>query len=307
MLCHDEILKIGQEIGFDACGFARAHVDARTQLVYKKWLSDGFHADMDWMETNIHLRFSPQLLVEKAATVIVVLYSFHTKLDIFEKSPVRIAQYAWRRDYHKTLKKKLKAFYNALQQKYPELQGRYFVDSAPVAERYFAVQAGLGWIGKSGMLINPVLGTNCFIGTIILNQETDKYDEPVENRCGTCQICIEACPTRAIVSNSLVDSNKCISYRTIEMKLDSEKPIHNGFSGFIFGCDLCQTVCPWNNKAVAFDDRVVESAKKWGDLTAKQWQSLSETEYMKMFEGTPVKRASFEKIKSNINKVLIKR
>lgn len=307
MLYHDEILQIAKDVGFDACGLARAHVDANTQLVYKKWLSAGFHASMDWMEANIHLRYTPQLLVENAATVIVVLYSFNTKLDVFEKSPVHIAQYAWRRDYHKTLKKKLKIFYNALQQKYPELQGRYFVDSAPVAERYFAEQAGLGWIGKSGMLVNPVLGTNCFIGTIIVNQEADKYDNPVENRCGTCQRCIEACPNKAIMSNSLIDSNKCISYQTIEMEVNSQKPIHNGFDGFIFGCDFCQQVCPWNNKATTFDDRVAESAKKWGGLTTEQWQSLTEPEYMKMFEGTPVKRASFEKLKANIEKALIKR
>lgn len=307
MLVHDEIIKLAKDNGFDACGLAQAYVDTNTQLVYKKWLSEGFHADMQWIETNIHLRYNPQLLVENAATVVVVLFSYNTTLDIFEKSPVCIAQYAWQRDYHKTLKKKLKALYIALQQRFPDLQGRYFVDSAPVAERYFAAQSGLGWIGKSGMLINPVLGTNCFIGTIIVNQEADNYDTPVENRCGTCQRCIEACPSKAIIANSLVDANKCISYQTIEMKVNSKKPINNGFSGFIFGCDLCQQVCPWNNKAIAFDDRVSESAKKWGDLTSEQWQTLSEEDYIKLFEGTPVKRASFEKLKSNIDKVLIKR
>ena len=239
-------------LGFDACGLAEAAPIPRSQWDLQEWLAEGRHADMHYMEEHVAKRYDPTLLVPGAKTVISVLLGYRP--SALMEGAVKIAQYAYGEDYHERLKGLLFRLLSALGDRYPELQGRPFVDTAPISDKYWAVQAGLGWRGRNTLPVNPTLGSYCFIGELVVTLAADVYDTPLPDGCGTCERCLKACPNHAIVPSPLpavgtqVDARRCASYHTIENRAETLPPDVK-LSGYAFGCDCCQLACPYNLQA----------------------------------------------------------
>ena len=234
------IKQAAKESGFDDCGIAKARQLDKDSVLLKTWLQNGFHANMKFMEKHFEKRINPELLVENARSVVVVLLNY-VPLKSQNPDTLQISKYAYGVDYHEVLKKKWFSFFEQIKPIKPAVSGRYFVDSAPVMERAWAREAGLGWIGKNGMLISKKHGSFVFIGELILNIELDD-DAPINSYCGSCTRCIDACPTKAIISPGIVDSNKCISYHTIENKEQIPSSIIPQMNKQNFGCDIFQDV-----------------------------------------------------------------
>jgi len=239
-------------LGFDACGLAEAAPIPRSQWDLQEWLAEGRHAEMHYMEEHVAKRYDPTLLVPGAKTVISVLLGYRP--SALMEGAVKIAQYAYGEDYHERLKGLLYRLLSALGDRYPDLQGRPFVDTAPISDKYWAVQAGLGWRGRNTLLVNPTLGSYCFIGELVVTLAADAYDTPLPDGCGSCERCLRACPNHAIVPSPLpavgtqVDARRCASYHTIENRAEALPP-EVKLSGYAFGCDCCQLVCPYNLQA----------------------------------------------------------
>lgn len=269
---------------------------------------------MEWMERNFDLRIDPTRLVDGSKTVISVAMSYnyssdhrstqHTSTVFSTGNPsdsvtAKIAKYAQGRDYHKVLKKALKSLYTFIQEEIGgEIHGRFFVDSAPVMERAWAVRSGLGWLGKNGNLLRRDAGSWILLGEIILDVDF-VYDAPVSSHCGSCTRCIDACPTQAITGPGIVDSTKCISYLTIEFKESIPHEFKTKLEGWAFGCDICQDVCPWNRKALPADNPDLRPRDRVTSLTKKDWMHMDELLYEEVFSGSAVKRAGFERLKKN--------
>lgn len=295
-----ELIKsISSKLGFDACGIAQVKELSKSSSYLKDWLDNGYQADMKWMENNFEKRIDPSKLVENSKSVIVLLKNYYPEEYPFENRKLKIARYAFGEDYHNVLKKKLKVFLNHINSEIGPAKGRYFVDSAPVLERAWAKEAGLGWIGKNSMLINKKIGSFCFIAEIITDIEL-VYDSPINNYCGTCTKCIEACPTGAIVKPYIVDSNKCISYHTIENKCEIPENISINLNGHIFGCDICQEVCPWNNKARPSDELSFNIPGELRSIKDNDWLTITEEKFNKIFTKSAVKRTGYDGLKRNI-------
>lgn len=298
-LLTQQVRKIGMSLGFDKIGFAKSE-ELPEKDYLALWLKKGFHGQMTWMEQNFEKRINPQELVPESSTVISVALNYYREAERKDGS-VKISRYAWGDDYHKVLKKKLKSFYLQVQELIPELEGRYFVDTAPISDKLWAVKSGIGWLGKHSNLITRDFGSWVFLGELVVNYEFD-YDEEIGDFCGTCERCLTACPTDAIVEPYVVDSNKCIPYLTIELK--SENPIPTEFEGkmedWIFGCDICQDVCPWNIKFA--QESKVEEFKERDFLVnpkAEEILTLTEDEFLEIFRNNPVKRTKFDGLKRN--------
>ncbi len=231
-------------LGFDACGIAAADTLLGSEQALQQWLNNGMNADMDYMTRNVDKRLDVRLLVPKAKSVVCLLTSYKPQQEQRKDAP-QIARYAYGNDYHSIIKEKLKLLFGLIRQQVSECEGRGFVDSAPVLERTWAAKAGLGWIGKNGMLISKDFGSYTFLSELVISIELD-YDSPLaKNLCGSCVRCMQACPTKAITTPCVVDARKCISYQTIEHKGELNGSLH----GWLFGCDICQQACPWNIKA----------------------------------------------------------
>jgi epoxyqueuosine reductase len=289
-------LKAG-ELGFDACGIARA-VDLpleREQL--KAWLTKGMQADMHWMANHLEMRTDPRLIVEDARSVIVVLLNYYpSEIQKDPEAPV-LSRYAFGKDYHKVLKKKLKQLIAFIKTENPSARARAFVDSAPVLERTWAVKAGLGWLGKHSLLITRYGGSYFFIGTIITDLEFTYDQDFVGDFCGSCTRCIEACPTQAIVGAGVVDARKCISYLTIEQEKDLSTPRSNR----VYGCDICQEVCPWNRLSISHKTEDFNPAPGKMELKKADWEKMGEEEYSLYFRGTAVDRIGYKGLKRNVD------
>lgn len=291
--------------GFDACGIAS--VENESDDGFDAWLHAGYHADMAWMERTRDIRQQVSLKVPGARSVVVVAKSYnHHNASSPLHSP-KIARYAWSRDYHKALLKPLKQLaahiseITEARRDNPEKRGTVpalyaSIDSGPVRERAWAYRAGVGFIGRNGLIINPELGSWLFLATIITTAELVP-DSPVKNRCGTCRACIDACPTSAIVANRVVNSRKCISYHTIENRGNIPKEIANNMNGWFFGCDICQEVCPWNQKHIPTTDLPLRV--DYGTLDATMLADISEEKFHQLFDGTPVVRAKWEGMRRN--------
>lgn len=241
-------------LGFDEFKILQcAEVDEDTKRKYNEWILSGYNASMDYLERNIEKRFDPSLLVPGAKSIILFILNYFPHKIQGTEYP-QIAYYAYGKDYHKVIKDKLKKLFVYCQSLDSDIDGRFFCDSAPVLERYWAEKAGLGWIGKNSLLITPKHGSYFFIASLILNIELE-YDESVhvKSRCGTCSCCIDACPTNAIIRPCVVDANRCLSYQTIENKGEISQDIIPLMNNRFFGCDICQIVCPWNNFAKSND------------------------------------------------------
>lgn len=287
-------------LGFDACGIARAEQLTEEQNHLHAWLERGYHAGMQWMQSHIDKRANPQLLVEGTRSIVVVLKNYFPSAYPFANKKYKIARYALGVDYHRVVKKQLLTLLGEIQQAIGHpIQGRCFVDSAPVLERTWAHRAGLGWIGKNSLLLNRKLGSYFFIGEIFLNIDLE-YDRPVNNLCGTCTYCIDACPTGAIVAPMVVDANRCISYQTIENKGEIDEPVRGKMQGWIFGCDICQEVCPWNFRAKPHRESAFDPKPIMFEITDDDFENLTEETYSVLFSRSAVKRAKYPKLVDNI-------
>ncbi len=298
---HTAIVKhIATLCGFDYCGIARAAAlddDARR---LETWLSKGMNGSMQYMENYFDLRVNPVKLVPGAKSVITLLFNYFPSASPSPDTP-RISRYAWGNDYHEVIKAKLKWFLQEMKLQIGEVSGRGFVDSAPVLERAWAQRSGLGWVGKNGNLINKRSGSFFFIASLIVDTELE-YDDPVaKDYCGSCRKCIDACPTGAIHENRVVDGSKCISYFTIELK-DMLIPdeMKGKFNNWMFGCDICQEVCPWNRFSTATNEMAFEPIPEILNFTTQDWEELTEESFKKIFKNSPLKRAKFNGIKRNL-------
>lgn len=292
------------EIGFDACGIARAEALTDDALFMKNWLDNNMHGDMHYLARNFEKRTNPQELVPGTKSVVVLLLNYNPEQHQPADAP-RIARYAHSAsDYHTVIKNKLAELEAVLVAEYgseiinAQLQ-HSFVDSAPILERRWAQRAGLGWIGKHTQLIAPNIGSYCFIGILLLNTEME-YDQPIKDRCGSCTRCIDACPTQALNGQSL-DARKCISYQTIESKNPVSEIIKHKLSGCVIGCDICAEVCPWNNKwAKPHHHPELKPVDQIYSYQLDNWQELQRDEFNRIFKSSAIKRAGFDKLKENI-------
>lgn len=286
-----------QRLGFDACGIAPAGHTGNAGQHLTQWLEANHHAEMGYMANHFDKRCNPTLLVEGSKSVIVFALNYYPQQKQPEHLP-QIAYYAYGNDYHDIIKQKLFALMEYIHREIEPAQGRAFVDSAPVMERYWAQQAGLGWIGKNNMLIIPGKGSFFFLAELILNIEL-AYDTPFpSSKCGNCHRCIEACPTQTLQPHNL-DARRCLSYLTIEKKgdfPDSDPLLHNR----LFGCDLCQIACPWNKFSSTTSSEGMFPKSDFLHLDLTQWQNLSETEFRERFCYSPIKRTGYAGIKRNM-------
>ena len=293
------------ELGFDACGVAKAEFLEEDSVFFKQWLADGFHATMSYLERNADKRFDPRVMVEGCKSVVVALMNYYPAENQHTNAP-KIAKYAYSKtDYHAVIKEKLLRLEQRVTQQFgdecfnPNRQ-HLFVDSAPVLERRWGEKAGLGWIGRNKMLINPQFGSYFFLGELFINQELE-YDTPLKNRCGTCRKCLDACPTRALTEQNGLNANRCISYQTIENKSDIDVEIQDKLSGWTFGCDICNDVCPWNkSRAKPHGNNGLETMPEIIEWSETDWKSLDKQRFNHVFKYSAIQRAGFEKLKKNI-------
>jgi epoxyqueuosine reductase len=293
------------ELGFNKVGIAKAaSLDEEGQRL-REWLRRGYHGTMGWMERNMERRVDPRLIIPGAQSVIAVALNYHTHATHTDAPEAgKVSRYAWGDDYHTIVTKKLTQLWSWMQRQFPGIDGRYYVDTGPVMDKVWAERAGIGWIGKHTNVITPDIGSWVFLGEIITTLELD-YDEPALDHCGTCTACIEACPTGAIVEEYVVDSNKCISYLTIEHRGPIPDDLSARFQNWIYGCDICQDVCPWNEKfAVTTDEEGFRPRS--GNLAPMlaNWENMSDEEFRLRFKGSPVKRTRSEGIRRNVRAVL---
>jgi len=288
------------KLGFEGVGFSRAEMLTEDADRLKKWLGKGYHARMGYMANHFEKRTDPTLLVEGATTVISLLYNYFTdKKQVDPKAPV-LSKYAYGIDYHYVLKEKMKLLFDYIKSLDPGVSGRIFVDSAPVLDRAWARRAGLGWIGKNSNLISRTAGSFVFIGEIILNLELEYNQVPESDFCGSCTRCIEACPTDSILDNRTIHSERCISYQTIENMGAISPDVRGKLSGRVFGCDICQDVCPWNRKALNHLEPGFDPSDEVMEMSLKHWQELTPEKFNELFERSPVQRAGYAKIKETL-------
>ena len=287
------------ELGFSSCGISKARHLHEEEEKFEKWLSQGYQGSMNYLEKNLDKRLDPRKLVPGAQSVISLSYNYFPKEKIDKKNNFILSKYAYGKDYHKVIRKKLKILFNYMKEKIGDIDGRVFVDSAPVHERAWAKLSGIGWIGKNSLLINERKGSYFFLAEIICDLELE-YDTITKDRCGNCTTCIDACPTDAITSAQVIDANKCISYLTIENKKEIPNELKSNLNDAIFGCDICQDVCPWNKFSRPHKEDSFKPKKELSSLRKRDWIELTEDTFNKIFEGSAVKRAKYEGIIRNI-------
>lgn len=287
--------------GFTGCGIVPARLLPDDTRHLQKWLRQDMHAGMRYMENHFEKRTDPSKLVPGAKSVIVVVLNyFPSRKQKEENENLIISKYAYGKDYHHVMQAMLKNFLQSINKEIVPCKGRAFVDSAPVLERALAAGAGLGWIGKNSNLISPQYGSFLFIGELIVDIQLE-YDKPRTNYCGTCTKCIDACPTHAIIAPHRLDSRRCISYWTIEHKGTIDGSLRGKFKNRIVGCDICQDVCPWNNKAKPTKVPGFICAPDLIKMTRKSWQKLSEEKYLQLFGESAVRRTGYDGLIRNIN------
>ncbi|MBS1743351.1 MAG: tRNA epoxyqueuosine(34) reductase QueG [Bacteroidetes bacterium] len=294
------IKQTASRLGFNYCGIAKAEFLDEDARRLEDWLNKGMHGKMQYMENYFDLRVDPCKLVPGAKSVITLLLNYFPGEQQNAEQP-KIAKYAYGNDYHEVIRNKLHVFLDEIKIKTGEINGRGFVDSAPVLERTWAQKSGLGWIGKNGNLIHKQQGSWFFIATLIVDLELE-YDDPLtKDYCGSCTKCIDHCPTDAILPNKVIDGSKCISYFTIELK-DALLPasMKDRFDNWMFGCDTCQDVCPWNRFAKPHNEINFTPIPAVLHFTTKEWNDLTEEQFKLIFKHSPIKRTKFSGIKRNL-------
>jgi len=289
-----------QQLGFVVCGFSQATDTGEDAKFVEKWLAAGKHGNMSWMQRNKEKRYDPRQIVEDAKTLISVAYNYYTD-EIPEKSSYyKLSKYACGKDYHYIIKQRLQQLLSFIEEKSGKRKARIFVDSAPLLERYHAKKSGLGFIGKNTCLINRTIGSFFFIGHIIIDIEL-KYNETVlANFCGSCTRCLDACPTAALKPFEL-DARKCISYITIEYHNSEISEYFKGkMQNYIFGCDICQDVCPWNRQIKKHNETLFSPSVQLQEMQKTDWEQLNRPFFKKLFKHTPIERAGFKQLQRNI-------
>lgn len=289
-----------RRLGFDYCGISKAEFLEEQAPRLENWLKKKMHGEMSWMEENFDKRLDPRKLVPGAKSIVSLLLNYYTDKKQKDETAPKISIYAYGEDYHFVIKRKLKEFLFNLQQKIgKEINGRVFVDSAPVMDKVWAEKSGLGWIGKNSNLINQESGSFFFVAELILDIELEP-DGPIGDLCGTCTKCIDACPTDAIVAPYVVDGSKCISYFTIELEGEIPADEKGKFHDWMFGCDICQDVCPWNRFSKSHHEKAFEPHAQLLSMKKNEWTELTEEIFQQLFKRSAVKRTKFEGLKRNI-------
>ena len=289
-----------QELGFQYCGISKAEYLEEEAPRLESWLKNGMHGQMAYMANHFDKRLDPTKLVEGAKSVVSLLYNYYPNPDLAQEDSYKIAKYAYGKDYHFVIKDKLKTFIQSIQNHIGEVDGRVFVDSAPVLERVWAQKSGLGWIGKNTLLLNKEGGSFFFIAELILDLELEE-DDPVKDYCGTCTKCMDACPTDAFPAPYQLDASKCISYLTIELKEQIPEEFKGKFEDWIFGCDICQDVCPWNRFSKPHQENEFDPHGSLGEMKKKEWEEITKDVFNEMFKTSAVKRTKYDGLKRNIN------
>ncbi len=284
-------------LGFSHCGISKAGFLEEQAPKLENWLTNNMHGQMNYMANHFDKRLDPRLLVDGAKSVVSLLYNYYPSEEI--SSNFKISKYAYGDDYHFVIKNKLKELIFELRQEIGDIQGRAFVDSAPVMDKVWAQKSGLGWIGKNSNLINKKSGSFFFIAELIIDLEL-VYDDPIKDYCGTCTRCIDACPTDAIVSPYVVDGSKCISYYTIELKEAIPAEVKGKFENWAFGCDICQDVCPWNRFSTPHEEPAFKPTQNLVELAKSDWKDISLEVFNAVFKNSPINRTKFEGFTRNL-------
>ena len=294
------IKKTAQSLGFEHCGIARAMPLEEDARRLEQWLKKGYQGTMQYMENHFDLRVDPTKLVPGAKSVITLLQNYYPEARQKADTP-GISKYAFGKDYHEVIRARLKNFLQEIKVKIGDIQGRGFVDSAPVLERTWAQKSGLGWVGKNGNLINKQSGSFYFIATLITDLELE-YDDPfAKDYCGSCTKCIDACPTDAILPDKVIDGSRCISYFTIELKeMLIPDNMKGQFDNWAFGCDTCQDVCPWNRFSKPHQEPAFQPIPAILDLSTQDWLDMTAESFKQLFRDSPLKRAKYEGIQRNL-------
>lgn len=287
-----------KRLGFLSCGISKAGFLEEEAPRLEKWLNKNHHGQMAYMENYFDKRLDPTLLVDDAKSVVSLLLNYYPE-ETQSQGSFKISKYAYGQDYHFVIKERLKEFLHSIQENIGDVSGRAFVDSAPVLDRAWAAKSGLGWIGKSGNLITQKVGSFYFIAELILDLDLE-YDHATTDHCGSCTACIDACPTQAIVAPHVVDGSKCISYYTIELKENIPYEMKGKFDEWMFGCDTCQDVCPWNRFSKSHSEPLFNPNPELLSFTKKDWIEITEETFRAVFKNSPIKRTKFEGLKRNL-------
>ncbi len=288
------------ELGFDACGISRAREMGEERDHLLEWLESGFQGTMGYMANHFEKRLNPALLVDGAKSVISVLLNYHTTQKQEDPGAPVISSYAMGKDYHQVSKDKLAKLLAFIQTELAPCEGRIFTDSAPLLEKALAKEAGLGWIGKNTLLIHPLMGSFLFIGEVVLDLDL-AYDQPFGNNlCGSCTRCIDSCPTGAILAPLKLDANRCLSYLTIETKIDIPESFTERLNNRLVGCDICQQVCPWNSRAQQNKVSEFHPKRELIEMPAAAWAELDKLTFNRLFKGTAVERTGFARMKRTL-------
>ena len=294
----DLIKQEASRLGFLSCGISKAEFLEEEAPRLEQWLTNNMHGSMSYMENHFDKRLDPRLLVPGAKSVVSLLYNYCPEQEP-EWDGFKVSKYALGVDYHKVIRKKMKALVQFINQEIGEVDGRAFVDSAPVLDKAWAAKSGLGWIGKHSNLLTKKLGSFYFIAELIIDLELD-YDTPVTDHCGSCTACIDACPTQAIVEPYVVDGSKCISYLTIELKESIPDEFAGKMDDWIFGCDVCQDVCPWNRFSQSHREPLFDPSPQLLSMTRADWVDMSKEVFDELFPRSAVKRTGYEGLRRNI-------
>lgn len=297
---HTDFIKTeAKRLGFLSCGVSKAQFLEEEAPRLENWLNKQMHGHMHYMENHFDKRLDPTKLVEGSKSVISLLLNYFP-VKTQDHETYKLSKYAYGTDYHFVIKDKLKSLLHAIQGEIGEVEGRAFVDSAPVLDKAWAAKSGLGWIGKHSNLLTQQVGSFYFIAELIIDLELD-YDSITTDHCGTCTKCIDACPTKAITEPYVVDGSKCISYFTIELKENIPTEFKGQFEDWMFGCDICQDVCPWNRFSKSHNEPLFNPHPDLLDMTKKDWEEITEETFKKVFKKSAVKRTKFSGLKRNIN------
>lgn len=299
MLDSLHIKRLAAEAGFDLCGIARCKPFPQNEMHFRRWLGQGYHSSLEYLTRNLDKRFDPARLVEGARTAVVCALGYKNRASEGYPTSCRtkIASYALTTDYHTTIRRMLRGMLDSLRGRYPGLGGRAFVDTAPLLEKQLAVEAGLGWIGRQSLLVTPSLGSFVLLGELLLTDEADSYDTPLEGEgCGSCRRCIDACPNGALVAPRTLDTGRCIACHTIEREPEAKVDLH----GWLFGCDECQSCCPYNRRAPRHANREFDPLFDPEAMSPEEWASLDERQFEERFGSTPLTRSGLERIRRNI-------
>lgn len=288
-----------KRLGFLSCGISEATFLEEEAPRLENWLEKNRQGEMSYMENYFDKRLDPRLLVDGAKSIISVLLNYYPKEFQKDQNAPKLSKYAYGTDYHFVIKDKLKSLLTYINQEIGEINGRAFVDSAPVLDKAWAVRSGLGWMGKHSNVLSKQTGSFYFIAELITDLDL-QYDTPVTDHCGSCTACIDACPTQAIVEPYVVDGSKCISYFTIELKNEIPPSYHGEFENWMFGCDICQDVCPWNRFSKSHKEPLFDPHPKLLHMTKSDWEEITQDVFNEIFRKSAVKRTKFEGLKRNI-------